>query len=605
MLLEAGGDHGDAIQVQAPNLFRFAAEDELMRWDYYVHHYQNDTRQERDPKMVWETRNGTKYVGQDPPPGSKALGILYPRSGSLGGCANHNAMITVYPFESDWDYIANVTGDASWSADSMRQYFELLERNNYLPQSASGHGFKGWLSTRLPDYNLLFSDSNIFNMAAAAVKTVQQASEKALTTITGLVNALNIDFNADSPGRDSAQNALYRLPEAVSGKVRSSPQEFILATANALNADSTRKYVLDIQLNTLVTKVRFATTSQNQKRAVGVEYLEGPSLYGADPRAEPSHTGGEAGFVNAAREVILAAGTFNTPQLLKLSGIGAAEELAKFDIPVVVDLPGVGTNIQDRYEIALVGETTHKSTVFGNCTFLTGSDDPCVDEWLDDIGQGSPYSNVGPTVVIPRRSSEADNSDNDLFTTNLSGYFDGYFPGYSRFIPNRNMTYQTWVMLKAHSRNNAGTVTLRSANPRDVPVINFNSFDTGVTTDNADGKDLDALVELLEFGREILSNQATFNEVVPGSSISTREQMEQYVKDIAWGHHASCSCPIGSDDDLMAVLDSRFRVRGVEGLRVVDASVFPKIPGFFVVLPIYMISEKAATVILEDAYSVS
>jgi len=77
--------------------------------------------------------------------------------------------------------------------------------------------------------------------------------------------------------------------------------------------------------------------------------------------------------------------------------------------------------------------------------------------------------------------------------------------------------------------------------------------------------------------------------------------MKTFIKDEAWGHHASCTCPIGADGDPMAVLDSKFRVRGVQSLRVVDASVFPKIPGFYIALPIYMISEKAADVIIQDA----
>jgi choline dehydrogenase len=83
--------------------------------------------------------------------------------------------------------------------------------------------------------------------------------------------------------------------------------------------------------------------------------------------------------------------------------------------------------------------------------------------------------------------------------------------------------------------------------------------------------------------------------------LNSDEGIDKFVEDRAWGHHASCTCKIGADDDPDAVLDASFRVRGVKGLRVVDASVFPKIPGFFVVMPIYMIAEKAADAILADA----
>jgi choline dehydrogenase len=91
------------------------------------------------------------------------------------------------------------------------------------------------------------------------------------------------------------------------------------------------------------------------------------------------------------------------------------------------------------------------------------------------------------------------------------------------------------------------------------------------------------------------------SELLPSAEVSTDEQLKTFIKDEAWGHHACGTCKIGKDSDPMAVLNSRFQVRGVQGLRVVDASVFPHIPGFFIVTPIYMISEKASDVILEDA----
>jgi len=91
--------------------------------------------------------------------------------------------------------------------------------------------------------------------------------------------------------------------------------------------------------------------------------------------------------------------------------------------------------------------------------------------------------------------------------------------------------------------------------------------------------------------------------MVPGLDYNDIGRLKEFIQNEAWGHHASCSCKIGADDDPMAVLDSRFRVRGTTGLRVVDASVFPKIPGYFIVAAIYMISEKAADVIIEDARS--
>jgi choline dehydrogenase-like flavoprotein len=162
-----------------------------------------------------------------------------------------------------------------------------------------------------------------------------------------------------------------------------------------------------------------------------------------------------------------------------------------------------------------------------------------------------------------------------------------------------------WIILKARSRNNAGTVSLTSTDPQQMPKITMNSLDTGVTTDGADEKDLQALYEAVQFGRrafdDLIPLDGSFTETWPGTNVSSEADVKQFIKDEAWGHHASCTCPIGSDDDPMAVLDANFKVRGVDGLRVVDASVFPKIPGYYIAVPIYMISEKAADVIINGS----
>ena len=150
-------------------------------------------------------------------------------------------------------------------------------------------------------------------------------------------------------------------------------------------------------------------------------------------------------------------------------------------------------------------------------------------------------------------------------------------------------------------------MTLRSANPRDMPEINFRYFGEG---DNANGeaqKDMQAMVDGVEFVRKIVGKADSlsffdgFRETWPGPSVRTRDQIATFVRNEAWGHHASGTAKIGAASDPKAVLDSRFRVRGVSGLRVVDASVFPRIPGFFIVVPVYMVSEKATDAILEDA----
>jgi len=589
LLIEAGDDQGLSTEYQVPALNLQSTEYEPMRWDYYVNHHSNLNVQKRDTKMSYRTSDGGLYTGFAPSADAEPLGVLYPRAGTLGGCAAHNALITVYPHASDWDKLATLTGDSSWSASNMRQYFKRLESARYLPNAIVGHGFDGWLTTSVTDLGLVIKDIKLLTVIVSAASAMGKGFfGLILSTVNGLGQVLLRDVNADTPGRDSAEG-LYQVPITVKDGIRVGPREFVLETANAKNADGSRKYHLDIMMNTLATKVRF-DTSGTKPRAVGVDFLSGQSLYKADPRAT-SGASSTAGSVNASAEVILAAGAFNTPQLLKLSGVGPKAELDSFDIPVVVNLPGVGTNLQDRYETTIVGETQTNFDIIEGCTF-GGDGDPCLAKWLtDDKGI---YASNGISLGVVKKSPVATTSDPDLFIAGAPVAFRGYYPGYSANTTS-DRRHWSWITLKAHTSNKAGTIRLRSADPTDMPQIDFNYFQQG---GDADRK---AVVEGMKLSRKMMRDviplAGGFEEVWPGSSVSDAD-LEDWVTNEAWGHHASCTCPIGKDSDPMAVLDSKFRVRGTEGLRVVDASVFPEIPGFYIAVPVYMVSEKAATVIL-------
>lgn len=602
LLIEAGEDHGDDLSVKIPAMFQQASEYEPMKWDYFVQHYEDQAQQELDSKMVWNKTDGSYYVnfeGDAPPAGAEPLGIWYPRAAALGGCSVHNAMITVYPHESDWSNIATITGDQSWAPAKMRTLFQRLEKNRYLPSSVVGHGYGGWLETSLTDLRLVAEDLQLTTLVAAAASAMGQGLLGILlSTITGLAGVLTLDINSGLAGRD-ASTGLFQVPIAVTleERLRNGPRDFILATANAVKSDGSRMYHLDIATNTLVTKIRFSQNGTTP-RAVGVDFLAGQSLYRADPRSGGASPTG-SGSVNASREVIISAGAFNTPQLLKLSGIGPRAELDTFGIPVVVDLPGVGTNLQDRYETSVVAKGPANFTITEKCTFLNTTDDPCLAQWQDDALFRGVYGSNGISLAIIHKSSSAASTDDpDVFVAGAPANFFGYYPGYTN-ISLGDSKHWVWIVLKAHARNNAGTVTLKSTDPRDMPDIHFRSFDVGGDAD------VQAVYEGMELGRRAFADRISlngqFSEVWPGSSVTTEAEMKDFIRREAWGHHASCTCPIGADDDPMAVLDSKFRVRGVDGLRVVDASIFPKIPGFYIALPIYIISEKAADTIIADA----
>jgi choline dehydrogenase len=180
----------------------------------------------------------------------------------------------------------------------------------------------------------------------------------------------------------------------------------------------------------------------------------------------------------------------------------------------------------------------------------------------------------------------------------LPGNFHGYYPGWQNAF--LNPTQFTWLAPKAHTQNRGGTVTLHSNDPRDVPVINFHSFQEG--TDTA-GQDLASVVNGVQLARQLNSqlSSLTVNELFPGPNAQSAADTATFVKNEAWGHHAAWCNPMGAKSDPMAVVDGDFKVHGTRNLRVVDASVFPRIPGYFPMIAIMMMSEKASDVILSSA----
>ncbi|KAF4509481.1 hypothetical protein G6O67_003653 [Ophiocordyceps sinensis] len=597
LVVEAGDDQTDSYLYQVPGLNLRASEHDSMAWNYFVNHYSDLERQKKDSKMTWTTPSGKEHIGPNPPQGSTPKGILYPRAGTFGGCTAHNAMITVYPGKSDWEDIHRTTGDGTWMPDKMRALFRRLERNTYAP---IGHGTRGWLTTSLTDIGFVFQDGKFISMVASAAYAAGRGVLKAVFGSLDIFNLVARDLNADFPGRDHWDGP-FQIPLAVDNGRRSGPRDFLMYIMRAKNReDGSPKYRLDVLLNTFVTRVLFDETKApgTRQRAIGVEYTKGKSLYRADPRAAHSGSMPRSTGVILAPNTIISAGSFNTPQLLKLSGIGPRAELERWGIPVRVDLPGVGTNMQDRYETTVVAKNPINFTLTEKCNWLQPPSDPCLDDWKrsGSITSRGGYTSNGIPLGVLAKSSATEGDYADLLISGAPAAFTGYYTGYSANAT-QDAKHWTWIVLKAHTRNRGGTVLLRSKDPFDTPIINFNYFDSG---DDAHGADLDAraMVEGMKWARTAVANNwrfsGVFEEVWPGPRVTTDDEMKEWVQNEAWGHHACCTCPIGAASDPNAVLDSKFRVLWVDGLRVVDASVFPKIPGYFIVLPIYMISEKAA-----------
>lgn len=583
LLLEAGGDPrseqggvpglGSANRLpddyDVPAFHPFATENEALRWDFYVSHYADPTLQARDSK-----------AGPD--------GVLYPRAGTLGGCTAHNAMIFVYPHHDDWRHIEELTGDASWSPKAMHQIFRQIENCDYRPvQKAlnamgidrTGHGYGGWLSTEKAIPRAALRDDDIMDVVRASVREILDDADEVGQRLRWLLKS-GADPNDLDRIDDDAEGLVYTPLTTRKGR-RIGTRERVLDVARR-HPDR-----LTIELDALATRVLF----DDQHRAIGVEYLKGERLFRA--HAAPSESEGSRQQAQAKREVILAGGAFNTPQLLMLSGIGPADELAKVGIQQRIALDGVGHNLQDRYEVAVVNRMAVDCwESMTGCRYERG--DPLWREW-QDTGKGL-YSTNGAALGVIRRST-ADKKLPDLFCMALLGRFAGYYPGYAADLAS-SRNHLSWAVLKAHTQNATGRVRLASADPRDRPIIEFNYFQQGGE------EDLQAVVEGVKFVRDLsepLRRDGRIEaEEIPGPEVQTDAEIAQFIRDECWGHHASCSCPIGPPEG-GGVLDSRLQVHGAKGLRVVDASVFPRIPGFFIASSVYLVGEKAAQVILEDA----
>jgi choline dehydrogenase len=595
LLLEAGGEE-QPFNYEVPVFHGLATEDEELRLDHYVRHYAEEERQEKDPKYLVE-----KAAGRH--------GVYYPRARTLGGCTAHYAMIIIRPHDSDWQTICDATGDATWVPEKMNEYFARVECWQYCAGAAAGHSKDGWLPTRFADVlelgreAILHLDPSIGEIAVDAV----WANPKHLPigfwdipfSIKERIRA-RVDPN-DLRVLERHGVGVIAVPMAVGANGhRAGTRERILALKNNDR--------LEVRTHSHVTELIF--DKEKPTRVVGVRYLPGQRLYRAD--RDPSRFGqptGPAQEVYAKREVILSAGAYITPQLLMLSGIGPKEVLSDLGITVRVPLQGVGKNLQDRYEVGIVAQVEEPFRLLKNATFHGPSPqdakgDEFFEQWRKE-GSGL-YATNGAVIGFIARSSVAENNEPDLFIFGVPGAFTGYYTDWSEDAVKAPHDKWTWLLLKAHARFR-GRVTLQSKNPLDPPAVNFNYFErdrSGSPTSDAE-KDLQAMRDGVGIVNKLLKGSRhklkLHPEIMQGVDLETDEGINRFVQDRAWGHHASCTCKIGGDKDENAVLDSQFRVRGVDGLRVVDASVFPKIPGFFVVMPIYMIAEKAAAVILGES----
>jgi choline dehydrogenase len=328
-----------------------------------------------------------------------------------------------------------------------------------------------------------------------------------------------------------------------------------VSAARAYLRPTMRRRNLEVRCRTFVERVVFDGT-----RAVGVQ------------------VGGET---IGAREVILCGGSINSPQLLQLSGVGDAGELEPLGIDVVADLPGVGRNLQDHLEVYVQYACTQPVSM-----------QPALKKWKRPlIGAQWLFLRSGPGATNHFEAGGFVRSNDDVAYPNLMFHFLPLAIRYDGSAPKGGHGYQVHVgPMYSDAR---GSVTITSADPRVHPALRFNYLSTA--------QDRREWIEAVRVARRILRQPALepFNggETSPGPSVESDEEILDWVaRDGETALHPSCTCRMGTDE-LSVVDPATMRVHGVDGLRVVDASVFPYVTNGNIFAPVMMVAEKAADLI--------
>lgn len=429
--------------------------------------------------------------------------IFLPRGKVLGGSSSINFLVYLRGNSRDYDHWQEL-GNPGWSYQDVLPYFKKSEHSSY--GTSEYHGRDGELSV-----------TDIVSPAPISQRFIDAAV------------SLGYDYNPDFNGVQQEGAGRIQIT-AKDGKRHSTAAAFLVPILQRPN--------LTTITGALVTRLLFEGT-----RAVGVEYLHEETLH----------------QVRVNQEVILSAGAFDSPKLLMLSGIGDAAQLQAMEIPVVVDLPGVGQNLQDHILVPVPYEATqdlHTATTSNGCAeaglFLHSENDQQAAPDLELI--------FGPIMWAP--------------------------PGY----PNSGVGF-TGLIALVHPEN-IGSVKLRSRNPKDPPMIQMNYLQSQ--------SDMQKFVTGIKLMRQLFQTSAfdefRGREVAPGADVQSDEALAAYVREnCGTVFHPISTCKMGTDS--MAVVDPELRVYGVEGLRVVDASIMPTLPTGHTNAAAIMIGEKAADLI--------
>jgi choline dehydrogenase len=446
------------------------------------------------------------------------------RGKGLGGSSLINGMCYIRGNALDYDGWAQIEGLGDWSYLDCLPYFKKAETRDIGPNAYHGGDGPVHVTTSKPGNNPLFG---------AMVEAGVQAGYARTDDLNGY-----------------RQEGFGPMDRTV--------------TAHGRRASTARGYLDQARERPNLTIVTHALTDRilfSGKRAIGVAY---------------SH-GGEAREARARREVVLCSGAIASPQILQRSGVGPGEWLRELQIPVVLDLPGVGRNLQDHLEMYLQYECKEPVSLY---PALKWYNQPAIGlEWLAK-GTGLGASNHFEAGGFIRTR------DDDLWP-NIQYHFLPIAINYNGSNAIDMHGFQAHVgSMRSPSR---GRVKLRSRDPRDHPSILFNYM--------AEPLDWREFRDAIRITREIIAQPALDRyrgrELSPGADLKSDRELDAFVRSRAeTAFHPSCSCPMGYDG--MAVVDTEGRVHGIDGLRVVDASIMPIITTGNLNAPTIMLAEKIA-----------
>jgi choline dehydrogenase len=455
----------------------------------------------------------------------KGRRMYWPRGRLLGGSSSVNAMVYMRGQPADYDHWRQL-GNAGWSYADVLPWFKKSECNERLHDEF--HGSDGPLNVAERPYTNPLS--HVF------VEAGQQA---------GL--PLNPDFN----GSAQLGVGLFQVTQK-NGRRWSAASAYLHPAAERENL-------------TIVTKARATRVLIDKGRAVGVEYARGRKRRTA----------------RATREVVLAGGAINSPQLMLLSGIGPAAELRTLGVRVALDLPGVGKNLQDHLNVNIVRRAKRGSTLDGKNRGLAP-----IGVALEFLlyGTGPGTSNVAEAGAFAISGLGA-------ATPDIQHHFiPAQVVDHARTIMDGDGVTLHSCCLRPQSR---GEIRLASSDPLKPPIMDPNYL--------AAEYDLKILIDGLRRGREILAAAAfkpwLEEERMPGTATQSDAALEDFIRAAAeTEYHPVGTCKMGSD--AMAVVDDQLRVRGIERLRVIDASIMPTVVSGNTNAPVIMIAEKGADMML-------